>query len=481
MSKARSPRRRLLDDHGNHWAHAVSPCCLGSISSSLPGPSPCSGVQSLSRAAASSTGIRFTSATIRSRASGGGDPRGLDPNGRLAQLANDLVDVVLSSSACSRRCSRSPRRDTLGPSAPRRRRARARARRESAASRASCSRELLRRLAGDGSRSRGDAAASRAVGKKPCEQLVRRARRRAGRSGSTSDAWTSVSTAASRKRMSISVLHLLAQPALDVAAQLGERVELARSARQVVVDRRQHLLLHVVQHDLDARGRLVGQLVARPTSSRRRHAAERAPRSPRRAVRAELDDDVAARLARGSDDVDHDDVALTGRPAVDRRRARRPSRAAPRSPLDQLLRHLRRRRAAPRARPVRQLGRRLDRDGRREVGRRRPTRAGRSRSRAARSDGCAPSSAALRNQPPMWLVIASSIRAAHGRSGSRAPASAPCPCGNRGPSPMPQDPGCVVDGVLEVVPRNRDGEADLVLGELLDGRVHRAIEPEPLS
>src|SRR5207249_7500282 len=39
------------------------------------------------------------------------------------------------------------------------------------------------------------------------------------------------------------VLRLLAQARLDLAAELVERLELARGAREVVVERRQHLLL----------------------------------------------------------------------------------------------------------------------------------------------------------------------------------------------------------------------------------------------
>ena len=42
------------------------------------------------------------------------------------------------------------------------------------------------------------------------------------------------------------LLDLLTEARLDIAAQIGERVELARCARQLVVERRQHLLLDLL-------------------------------------------------------------------------------------------------------------------------------------------------------------------------------------------------------------------------------------------
>ena len=49
----------------------------------------------------------------------------------------------------------------------------------------------------------------------------------------------------------------LAQPLLDLGAQLGERVELARRLRQVVVDLGEHGLLDLLERHQDVRGRLV--------------------------------------------------------------------------------------------------------------------------------------------------------------------------------------------------------------------------------
>src|SRR5207247_9270568 len=45
------------------------------------------------------------------------------------------------------------------------------------------------------------------------------------------------------------------EPALDVGAQLGEAVELAGSAREVVVERRQYLLLELLHRHVDGRAR----------------------------------------------------------------------------------------------------------------------------------------------------------------------------------------------------------------------------------
>ena len=91
-------------------------------------------------------------------------------------------------------------------------------------------------------------------------------------------------------------VELLAERALDARAQLGERVELARRARQLVVERRQDLLLHLAHGDLDGRGRCRRQAGTRPPSSRRRRRRGAPPRA---------------------------------RPPCARRRARRPCRAAP--------------------------------------------------------------------------------------------------------------------------------------------------------
>ena len=58
-----------------------------------------------------------------------------------------------------------------------------------------------------------------------------------------------------------------ANPPFDVGAQLGERVELARGARELVVELRQHLLVDVLDGDVDRGAGLVRELVRRPPSS----------------------------------------------------------------------------------------------------------------------------------------------------------------------------------------------------------------------
>ena len=56
-------------------------------------------------------------------------------------------------------------------------------------------------------------------------------------------------------------LDRLAEPLVDVRAQLTERVELADRGRELVVELRQHPLLHVLHGDVE-RGRLPGQMLA---------------------------------------------------------------------------------------------------------------------------------------------------------------------------------------------------------------------------
>ena len=114
------------------------------------------------------------------------------------------------------------------------------------------------------------------------------------------------------------VLELRAETALDVGAQLGDRVEFARRLRQVVVDRRQHLLLQLLQRHRDGAARLVGQLVGHLAGLARREPDDRALDLLDEPAGAELDDGVALTLAVRRDQVDHGRVALTGGPAVGR-------------------------------------------------------------------------------------------------------------------------------------------------------------------
>ena len=105
-------------------------------------------------------------------------------------------------------------------------------------------------------------------------------------------------------------LELLPQPALDVGAQLGDRVELAGGARELVVELGQHLPLDLLDRDLDRRGRVVGELVGDGLRLAGRRADERRLDLLHEPAGAELDDRVALRLAVGRDDVDDERVAL---------------------------------------------------------------------------------------------------------------------------------------------------------------------------
>src|SRR5262249_57266793 len=71
------------------------------------------------------------------------------------------------------------------------------------------------------------------------------------------------------------LLDLLAESALEIGAQAGERVELARRLCQLVVERRQNLLLQLLEHDLDLRRLSAGQLVLDVPGLARRHAVPR--------------------------------------------------------------------------------------------------------------------------------------------------------------------------------------------------------------
>ena len=67
------------------------------------------------------------------------------------------------------------------------------------------------------------------------------------------------------------LLDLLAEAGLDVRAKLVERVELARGARQLVVERRQHLLLELLDGELDRPGLVLGALEANLLALARGH------------------------------------------------------------------------------------------------------------------------------------------------------------------------------------------------------------------
>ena len=105
---------------------------------------------------------------------------------------------------------------------------------------------------------------------------------------------------------------------LDVRAQLGERVELARRARQLVVDLRQHLLVDVLDGDRDGGVGLVGEVVRDLLRLPDARADEGRLDLLDEPPRPELDDRVRLRLARRALQVDDERVALPGRTVVGR-------------------------------------------------------------------------------------------------------------------------------------------------------------------
>jgi len=114
------------------------------------------------------------------------------------------------------------------------------------------------------------------------------------------------------------LLDLLADALLEVAAQLGERVELARGARQLVVERRQHPLLQLVTRHLDLRGRAVDELLLDLLRLARRQPDEARVELLDHLTRADVDHEVALGRAVIADEVDDDGVAFARRAPLGR-------------------------------------------------------------------------------------------------------------------------------------------------------------------
>ena len=108
-------------------------------------------------------------------------------------------------------------------------------------------------------------------------------------------------------------VELLSQGCLDARAELGKRVELARRASELVVERQQHLLVHVAQRHLDRARAAVCPLVGHLRRLTRRRSEEHLLELRREPTGPELDHGVPLRLALRIDDVDHDGVALASR------------------------------------------------------------------------------------------------------------------------------------------------------------------------
>ena len=148
-------------------------------------------------------------------------------------------------------------------------------------------------------------------------------------------------------------LDRLAQALLDLGAQLGERLELARGTRQLVVERRQHRLLDLLERRLGRfllafRGRVRDRL-----RLARAHPAQASLDLLDEPAGADLDDVVALRLARLVHEVDDEDVAVLRGAVLDRRELGDGSLQSFQLAVDELLGELRARPRAPRGRPNR--------------------------------------------------------------------------------------------------------------------------------
>ena len=157
-----------------------------------------------------------------------------------------------------------------------------------------------------------------------------------------------------------------ADPPLDVGAQLGQRVELARGARQLVVDLRQHLLVHVLDRDRHRGAGLVGELVVDLLRLPHARADQRRLDLLDEPAGAELDDGVRLRLARRALQVDDERVARPGRAIVGRHELRDGLPQRLELLVDELLRNLGLGARHLERRPVDDLGRRLHLDRGRE-------------------------------------------------------------------------------------------------------------------
>ena len=244
--------RRLLDDHGYERAHwrSLGRYRVRSLQRGSPGVqsagfaslacSSFSGVQSCSRASASSGAIGVASSTARSSASWNRrSSRASSFAARGQHLLHDLVDVL---DALGRRRPRAgaPRAARRTPRPARDRRA-PRARARGAAPRS-------RRRAARPARPRASGRAARGSAERDAALRRRRARgadvSSSTRSSISSSGSSTIDDLAERLSDGAAVEAVdlardaLAEHALDVGAQLGERVELGDARARLVVERR---------------------------------------------------------------------------------------------------------------------------------------------------------------------------------------------------------------------------------------------------
>ena len=136
------------------------------------------------------------------------------------------------------------------------------------------------------------------------------------------------------------LLHRSADAPFDIGLQLGERVELARRARELVVELRQHLLVDVLDRDRDCGARLVGELVVDLLGLPHARADQRRLDLLDEPAGAELDDRVGLRLTGGALQVDDERVALLGRTVVGGNELRDALPQSLELLIDELLRNL---------------------------------------------------------------------------------------------------------------------------------------------
>ena len=105
------------------------------------------------------------------------------------------------------------------------------------------------------------------------------------------------------------------------STEIVERVELGGGARELVVERRQHLFLDLLHRDLHGRALLAGALELDVLRLADRHADELLLELGKQAAGAQLDD-VVPLAAVLRQQIDDDGVALLGGPALDRRQLR---------------------------------------------------------------------------------------------------------------------------------------------------------------
>ena len=260
MSNDRSPRDVCSITIGINGL-MQAPCCRGSTVSSRVAGFSLSGVQSFSRGLACSTEIGFTSAASRSSAARNRRSSRSASCWPWAQMSAITSSASSSAvSACSRiSCFTSSSVISIPHVSATASSASSRAT-DCAASAWSCAISAV---------SGAPVAAKYASGVMPRRasertKPFRSSRVRVSTSGPAGSMFDAVDQhvdgGCAEGRVDL-LVDLLAQATFDVGTQLGDRVELARRARELVVDLGQHLLADRLQRHVDRRRRVVRELI----------------------------------------------------------------------------------------------------------------------------------------------------------------------------------------------------------------------------